>query len=200
MKDTGRAPMPPSGVPPASEVTAFEAWVNAGTPMGTCTPNPDGGTLMPTCTSTRTWPETSRYQGSGEMNPGLACRACHVGQNFNGQNPLGRSKPERDYWFAGTAYPSLNERDFCNGGVPAGVTVEIYDRMGMLRATMAVRTNSGNFFDSTIRTMPTWLPYTVKVKRGGVVVSEMRTPQMSGDCNTCHTVFGEQGAPGRVTY
>jgi hypothetical protein len=38
------------------------------------------------------------------------------------------------------------------------------------------------------------------VKRNGAVVSTMCPPQMSGDCNTCHTELGEQGAPGRITW
>lgn len=197
MRDT-MAPMPPGALPPAAEVTAFEAWLNAGAPAGSCMAPVDAGVVVLTCATNRTW--TNRYQGSSDMNPGMACRACHAGQNFNGQNPQGQSETRRMYWFGGTVFPGPNEKDGCLANPPAGVTVEILDRDGGVRLTMAVRTASGNFYDANVRTQPTWLPYTARVKRNGMVVSTMTTPQMSGDCNLCHTERGEQGAPGRITW
>ncbi len=201
MKDTGGAPMPPSGVPPASEVAAFESWLNAGAPMGTCSTT-DGGTPTVTCTSTRTWPTALRYQESNDMNPGLACRSCHVGQNFKNQNPSNRSAPAlRRYYFAGTIFGGEHERDFCNAVTrPGTVSVEIYDNAGTLRFAMTPYAASGNFYYPAQLTAPTWLPYTVKVKVNGTVTKQMTTPQMNGDCNVCHTELGEQGAPGRVTW
>ncbi|MBL8919934.1 MAG: hypothetical protein JNJ54_13795 [Myxococcaceae bacterium] len=197
MRDT-MAPMPPGNLPPATEVAAFEAWLNAGAPAGSCMAPVDAGVVTLTCASNRTW--TDRYQGSGDMNPGMACRACHAGQNFNGQNPAGQSELGRQYWFGGTVFPGPNEKDGCLAAPPAGVSVEILDLDGGVRLTMPVRTSSGNFFNTTIRTAPTWLPYRARVRRNGVVVSTMTTPQMSGDCNLCHTERGEQGAPGRITW
>jgi hypothetical protein len=197
MRDT-MAPMPPGNLPPAAEVAAFEAWLDAGAPPGSCMAPADAGVVVLTCATNRTW--VGRYQSSPDMNPGMACRACHAGQNFNGQNPAGQSELGRQYWFAGTVFPGLNEKDGCLAAPPAGVTVEILDRDGGVRVTMGVRTTSGNFYDATIRTQPQWLPYTARVKRNGVVVSTMTTPQMSGDCNLCHTERGEQGAPGRITW
>ncbi|MCU0695087.1 MAG: hypothetical protein MUC96_01010 [Myxococcaceae bacterium] len=193
------APMPPGGLLPATEVARFEAWVTAGLPVGTCNSGVDAGMPAPlTCMSTRTWAD--RYDGSPDMNPGLACRACHAGQNFNGQNPQGQSELGRQYWFAGTAFPGRNERDGCLASPPTGVTIEILDADGGVRLSIPVRTSSGNFYDAALRTRPPWLPYTARVKRNGAVVSTMRTPQMSGDCNTCHTERGDQGAPGRITW
>lgn len=192
------SPMPPGAPPTMNEVAAFEAWVNAGTPVGTCGTVVDAGVAMLTCATNRTW--TQRYLGSSDMNPGMACRACHAGQNFNGQNPSGFSETQRMYWFGGTVFPGPNEKDGCLANPPAGVTVEILDLDGGVRLSMGVRTASGNFYNSTIRSAPTWLPYRARVKRNGVVVSTMQTPQMSGDCNLCHTERGEQGAPGRITW
>lgn len=39
MQDPAR-PMPPSGLPPASEVAVLQAWLNAGTPKGSCGQSP----------------------------------------------------------------------------------------------------------------------------------------------------------------
>jgi hypothetical protein len=197
MKST-TAPMPPGGALPPGEVAPLEAWVMAGAPAGACGGSVDAGVPMLTCASARTW--TQRYDGSPDMNPGMACRACHAGQNFSGQNPQGQSELGRQYWFAGTAFPGRNERDGCLASAPSGVTIEILDADGGVRVSMPVRTTSGNFYDTTIRTRPQWLPYTARVRRNGAVVSTMRTPQMSGDCNTCHTELGQQGAPGRITW
>jgi len=196
MKDP-LAPMPPGGLLPASEVAPFEAWIGNGAPMGTCGVAPDAGTPMVTCASNRSW--TNRYQGSGDMNPGMACRACHAGQNFKGQNPQGGSELRRQYFFAGTVFPGPNEKDACLEAPPAGVTVEILDGTGAVKLTMTPRSGSGNFYNTTVLSAPSWLPYTARLKRNGLVVSTMRTPQMSGDCNTCHTELGELGAPGRIT-
>lgn len=38
MQDPAR-PMPPSGLPPASEVAVLQAWLRAGTPKGSCSPS-----------------------------------------------------------------------------------------------------------------------------------------------------------------
>ena len=191
------ASMPPTGLPLA-ELASYEAWINAGAPMGTCgSVAGDGGVAMLTCQSNRSW--TNRYLGSGDMNPGMACRACHAGENFKGQNPQGASELPRLYFFAGTIFPGLNEKDACLAPPPGGVTIEILDGTGAVKFSMTPRTGSGDFYNSTIRTTPTWLPYTARVKKNGVVVSTMRTPQTSGDCNLCHTERGDMGAPGRIT-
>ncbi|MBL8933667.1 MAG: hypothetical protein JNM69_03890 [Archangium sp.] len=197
MKDTN-SPMPPGAPLPAAEIAAFEAWVNGGAKMGSC--SADAGVPMVTCTANQSWATANRYTENPEMNPGLACRSCHNGQNFNGQNPSLRSKRSAAFYFAGTVYPGQNQKDFCFSYVPAGTTVEIIDRTGQVQLTLTPLRVSGNFFSDRLTTTPAWLPYTVKVKRNGMVVSAMTTPQMNGDCNICHTELGEQGAPGRITY
>jgi hypothetical protein len=40
-------------------------------------------------------------------------------------------------------------------------------------------------------------PFTAEVIYQGQSVS-MTTPQTSGDCNSCHTESGANGAPGRI--
>lgn len=197
MKDT-TSPMPPGAPLPASEIAAFEAWVNGGAKMGTC--STDAGVPMVTCTANQSWATANRYLENPEMNPGLACRSCHLGQNLNGQNPSLRSKRSAAFYFMGTIYPGQNQKDFCFSYVPAGTTVEIIDNAGQVQLTLTPLRVSGNFMSDRLTTTPAWLPYTVKVKRNGMVVSQMTTPQMNGDCNVCHTELGEQGAPGRVTY
>ncbi len=197
MKDAA-SPMPPGAKLPAAEIAAFEAWVNGGAKTGTC--SADAGVPMVTCLTKQSWATANRYFEDPEMNPGLACRSCHDGQNFKGQNPSLRSKRTLLFYFAGTIYADQNQKDFCYSNAPTDTRVEIIDNTGRVQLTLTPFPTSGNFYSDRLTTAPAWLPYTVKVKRNGVVVSEMTTPQMNGDCNICHTELGEQGAPGRVTY
>lgn len=57
--------------------------------------------------------------------------------------------------------------------------------------------NDGNFYGGTVG-VPS--PYTARVVVNGVVTSQMLTPQTNGDCNSCHTALGAQGAPGRIHW
>ena len=41
------------------------------------------------------------------------------------------------------------------------------------------------------------VPYKARVKAGGKM-SAMASAQTTGDCNSCHTTTGAEGAPGRV--
>lgn len=190
-------PMPPASNPQATaaELAAFEAWVDAGSPAGSCA-SIDAGPAPTTCASGSSW--TMANTAAEEMNPGLACRACHLGQNFNGQNPGLLSQPERAYFFIGTVFPGLHEKNLCNAPPPAGGKVEILDKNGVLRLTLPVTNPAGNFFSASTTT-PIALPYTARVTLGGRTRA-MATPQLNGDCNACHTEQGEQGAPGRVYW
>jgi hypothetical protein len=54
--------------------------------------------------------------------------------------------------------------------------------------------SSGNFYSpGTVTT-----PYTAKIVVNGVTTAMMAS-QTSGDCNSCHTANGAQGAAGRIT-
>lgn len=141
------------------------------------------------------------YQGneeSPEMNPGQACRSCHLGANFQAQNPGGLSEPDRAYYFMGTAYASPREADDCkSANVPAGAVVEILDASGAVQATLPVNA-AGNFSSSSTSAGFT-LPYKARIVANGKTLA-MASPQTDGDCNTCHTETGQNGAPGRITW
>ena len=192
MKSADR-PMPPTGALPDAKVATFEAWVTSGMAKGSCgdsthgtdagtvtsvppEPNPDPKTPPTlTCTSGKT---VSNHPGP-LMAAGVACGSCHTGGDGP---PL--------FAMAGTLYPTLNEPDKCVG--TTGVNILIIDAQGF---THTMTTNeSGNF----TRFTPVPLPYRAMVIRGNQI-REMKTPQMNGDCNSCHTGTGTGGAPGRVT-
>ncbi len=155
----------------------------------------DGGMGLPvTCESMMTW--TSGNVGAEAMNPGLACRACHLGQNFQGQNPNLESNPQWAMFFMGTVYSDFNQANLCRAkGIPAGTVVEILDMAGAVKLSLPVDP-SGNFRSTTVAaTVP--LPYRARVKANGQT-RVMGAAQMDGDCNTCHTEQGRENAPGRV--
>lgn len=205
MKDLS-APMPPSPfpAPSAAAIATLEQWVVAGTPGGTCAQVPDAGPPPLTCVSNSTWGRGNK--GSHDMNPGLACQACHLGQNVLGQNPQRVSEPEKAWLFMGTVFAGPNEKDLCNAGLAGTVEIEIIGADGRLITRMQAHAGSGNFASDGERPWSDRLlrvgarvsmPYTVRVKAGGRS-REMKTPQRSGDCNLCHTERGAEGAPGRV--
>ncbi len=114
--------------------------------------------------------------GTAFMHPGLACMACHA-------------KKGPSFFAAGTVYSGKHTVDDCSG--TNGVTVELTGADGQV---VSASTNlSGNFyFKGSVAT-----PYTAVVKSGGKS-RNMLGPQVSGDCNTCHTKAGDNGAPGRI--
>ncbi len=188
------APMPPApNSPPSSAaVTAFSNWVSAGTPMGSC--SSDGGSTAPSCSTGSFWVDNG--DGDNGMAPGLACQACHNGQNFIGQNPYGESQPDRAYFFMGTVFPDFHTMDGCyETQSSAPTTVNIYDANGALALSMSVGP-TGNFYQRSL-SAGIALPYTAQVVRNGQVRA-MTTAQTLGDCNQCHTVQGLNGAPGRI--
>jgi hypothetical protein len=181
-------PPPPAVAPAAAEIAVFEAWVAAGTPKGAaCTPAPgdagadaatDGSVYnTPTvCTSKVTWNQGN--QGSSRMRPGGACITCHTMQG----GPA--------FTVAGTVYPSAHEPNDCNG-VNGAVTVVVTDKNGVV--TNLQVNNVGNFNASA----KIAAPFHVKVKNGAKERA-MAGALTAGDCNSCHTLAGANGAPGRV--
>lgn len=193
MKDTA-SPMPPKPAvaPTAAEIATLEAWIKAGTPKGAvCTPpaggadagadGGGGGGGTPTntplvCTSKKTWNDGN--SGSPLMRPGGACITCHSMQG-------GPS-----YTVAGTVYPTAHEPNDCNG-VNGALTVVVTDANGVVKN---VNVNSAGNFSLSAPIAP---PFKVKVTNGAkerVMVGALT----AGDCNTCHTASGVNGAPGRV--
>lgn len=188
MKST-TSPMPPLGGTPASaaEIAAFEAWINAGTPMGSCGdvdagPNPFD--VPPTCTSMT----TSIVDEGSAMKPGSACVKCH---NSDIEAP--------NLTLGGTAYGTAHEPNDCNAQAVSGpaintAVVEITDNNG---AVIALKVNSvGNFYRKS-ELGAVAMPYTAKIKYNGLE-RVMVAAQTSGDCNSCHTQTGTQKAPGRI--
>jgi hypothetical protein len=184
-------PPPPAEPPEADEIEVFEEWVAAGMPRGEmCTdPPPDGGTdggLVTdagppdanACASGATW--TGGNAGSPLMYPGRACLACH--QVMGGPA----------YRAAGTVYSMLQEPDDCNGaGPPPQLTVIVTDANGRTRE-MPVNA-AGNFFTR----QPIRAPYRARVT-DGTNTRVMQGSVTSGDCNSCHTAGGANGASGRI--
>jgi hypothetical protein len=147
---------------------------------GSGAPDPnDPLNAAPKCTSNRTW--TNGNRGSGSMHPGVACIACH---STNARAP--------QFTIAGTVYPSGHEPPDCNGAAGAGVVVVVTDKNG---AVQNLTPNGvGNFYSRTAVAMP----YTAKVTFQGKERA-MKASQSNGDCNSCHTETGANGAPGRIT-
>lgn len=184
------SPMPPSPAAPpdADEIQTMEEWVAAGTPKGAlCTdPPPDGGTdagrpADAACTSGTMW--LLGDQGSSSMHPGRACNACH--QVSGGPNLR----------FAGTVYRGAHDVDDCNGAAPPPpLTVEITDKFGKT-VTGAVNA-AGNFTVQPPKGRFS-APYRAKIL-DGAKTRAMVGSVTSGDCNTCHSADGINGAPGRV--
>lgn len=149
-----------------------------------------------TCPSGLKW--TAGTSESETMNPGFACRSCHLGENFQGQNPSGEREPSKAYFFMGTVFSVPTNDDLCAAkGVPSDAVVEILDMNDVVKATLTVN-EVGNFRSSSTAAGFT-LPYKARVKAGGKV-NAMAGAQMTGDCNTCHTSTGREGAPGRILF
>lgn len=190
------APMPPAPatLPTAAELAAFAAWLDAGLPAGSCGgaasdagTGQDAGPAPTTCMSSSRWTQGDR--GSSQMHPGEACVACHASR-----------KPSRAYFFMGTVYRSAHEQDNCHAGPPAGLVMEILHADGGVAYSMNVLWPSGNFYRQALGAgMP--LPYRARVRNPATGQTlEMQTPQTSGDCNTCHTEQGSNGAAGRIVW
>lgn len=188
------APMPPFPDSPVSAagVAAFQAWVNAGEPLGSCgtVATPDAGPVPTTCASNKPW-NGARDEN---MRPGEACVACHQSQ-----------EPGKAYFFMGTLFPSAHERNDCDALPPSQTRVEILDVNNTVVLTMTPFSPSGNFYYPNRKAIGQngkniLMPYRARVVRADGGVSLMMTPQTNGDCNSCHTEQGASGAPGRIVW
>lgn len=197
--DTNPMPPPPAVPPEEDEIESFRAWVEAGLPRETmsCTdpppdagtdPDPvdastDGGDAGSVCTSGTYW--TLGNAGSPLMHPGMACNACH--QQAGGPNLR----------IAGTVFPTLRDPDDCNGkGPPPQLTVIVTDRDNR---NFNLQVNAaGNFvYENRLFQRPPRPPLRARVT-DGTNTRQMMGTVTSGDCNSCHTAQGRNGAPGRI--
>jgi hypothetical protein len=184
------SPMPPSPASPSTsaEIATLQNWINSGYPSGSCSgdagvPTTDPLNAAPTCTSKTTWKNGTN--GSSSMEPGQACISCH-----------GRSGGEApSYVIAGTLYPTGHEPDNCNGanGTTSGAKVVVTDNSG--KSVTLTPNSVGNFYSSTSLTAP----FKAKVVNSAGVERVMASTTSTGDCNSCHTQSGSNGAPGRIT-
>lgn len=195
-----RMPPAPAVAADPDEIQTFEDWVNAGTPKETkaCTdPPPDGGTTGDggakldagplgdagdggkVCTSGKYW--TMGNTASPNMHPGMACNVCH--QQMGGPNLR----------VAGTVYSVLNEVDDCNGkGPPPNLNVIVTAADG--KEFVLPVNEVGNF---RLESMRPKAPFKARVTDGTKTRAMVGTVT-SGDCNSCHTTAGKNGAPGRI--
>lgn len=201
------SPMPPAPASPAtsSEIAALQAWVDSGYPRGGCATGGSGGTqsggggtggngdagsatsdpldASPTCTSNTTWKNGT--EGSSSMEPGQACIGCHTSR--------GREAPT--FVVAGTLYPTGHEPDNCNGasGTTSNAKIVVTGSNGT--SLTLIPNGVGNFYSTT--SLPA--PYQAKVVNAAGVERVMASAVPTGDCNSCHTQTGANGAPGRIT-
>lgn len=130
------------------------------------------------CSTNSEW--TQGDQESPLMHPGGTCIECHTS---NGEGPK--------FILAGTVMAATNDDTDCNG--VTGATVEIKGADGKV---ITLTTNAaGNFYSESMAGLST--PYTAKIIQGGKERA-MTASQTVGDCNTCHTAAGNNGAPGRI--
>jgi hypothetical protein len=179
------APMPPKSEPPlaAAQAAVISEWVEAGMPPGDCGAIP-AKPAETTCEGGSMWGDGD--MGSKLMNPGLACRKCHLLQ-----------APEHAYYFGGTVYPSFHEADLCNSPPPPDARIEILDENDDVTMTL-LPNEAGNFISSAVAAgVP--LPYRARLVANGLTRS-MTKPQQDGDCNGCHTEQGAEDAPGRLAW
>ena len=114
------------------------------------------------------------------MQPGAPCNACH--QQLGG--PALR--------LAGTVYPTLHEVDQCNGSRSPTLEVVVTDKNNVEHKMLV--NDAGNFL-WTMTTVPA--PFRARVT-DGTRTRAMLGSVTSGDCNSCHTQAGKNGAPGRI--
>lgn len=194
MKDLTR-PMPPASMPQpsADERALITAWVVGGLVEGTCgepepppTTSSDSGVTTPppnvACSSGKRW----SGRPSALMNPGRACITCHESADDDG--PIVQ--------IGGTVYPTFHEEDMCLGvdGTTTTADVVITDARNK---TFTLPVNASGNFAWFVGQEAISFPIRAKVVSGGRERA-MATPQMTGDCNSCHTQGGANGAPGRI--
>lgn len=140
------------------------------------------------CTSGGTW--TGGNRESSNMHPGVDCLSCH--------GPGGTAGSENELSIAGTVYPTAHDPNDCNGAsgaTVAGLGVVIVDANGVTWPTLSVN-GVGNFFMYAADGVPA-KPYAAKIV-SSTGERAMGQHQSVGGCNSCHTVDGVNGAPGRI--
>ena len=138
------------------------------------------GTVVPktTCLSGMKW--TNGNAGSPEMHPGSSCIDCHS----SSEGPR--------FIVAGTVYQKFDEPNDCYG--VEGVVVQITDAKGKVTR---LTTNLAGNFTASARAFSFTMPIKVKIIYKDKERA-MMTAQSTGNCLSCHTARGANGAPGRI--
>lgn len=168
----------------APPTTSGDSATGTGTSGGSTSGDPFGGSSV--CSRGLEW-DMGNIE-SPFMNPGKACKTCHTQlEPFVNTRIL----------IGGTVYETGHEPDLCFGidGVKDPMFVEITD--ATMKVTQLAVNEGGNFlWDKAFEGALTF-PITARVVRGDQE-RVMLSPQMDGDCNSCHTEDGANGAPGRI--
>ncbi|HVO31935.1 MAG TPA: hypothetical protein VMV18_14410 [bacterium] len=150
------------------------------TACGPGTPRGAGASEEGVCVSGKYWRGGAP---SAEMHPGGDCIGCHARS--------GGSAPS--FVIAGTVYPNLDAPMDCDG--VAGATVTLTDAAGKV---WGLYTNEAGNFALAAKDAPDFVfPFRAQITYQGQT-NEMDPAQGNGSCNACHTLDGENGAPGRA--
>jgi hypothetical protein len=165
--------------PSSARRSTFKRWMLLGFGVAstlTAVACGNGNAAPAVCSTNSDW--TQGNQESPLMHPGQACIECHSA----GEGPR--------FTLAGTVMAASHDDTDCNG--VQGATVEITGADGSV--TKLTTNAAGNFYfeHGTLST-----PYTAKIISGSKTRA-MSASQTVGDCNTCHTAAGDNGAPGRI--
>jgi cytochrome c553 len=118
------------------------------------------------------------------MNPGRSCVQCHAETNDPAQAPF--------YAFAGTVMRAEHEADDCRG--VASITVIVTGADG---SEVEMQGNSaGNFWLAP--EIQVLMPYTARIVDSAGNERVQQNPVDNGDCASCHTQAGTNGAAGRL--
>jgi hypothetical protein len=188
------SPMPPQPVPSATgaQIKTISDWVAAGTPMGPCgsaTSTPDPTFTGPSaCVSQQFW--TARNGDLNGPHPGEMCNDCHA--NSGGAAGV--------FVLAGTVFPTGHAPDDClptpeQAADLTGATVVITDSNNQVLRIAVGPNGDFQYWDGVLPAVA--FPVTAKLVYQGKERA-MVTPQMSGECNGCHTEQGAMSAPGRI--
>lgn len=169
----------------SSGTTEATAPTSAGTSSDAMTTG-DPFAHEPVCSSDAYW--TKGNLESPLMHPGMACLTCHKAMEPEVANR---------FPIVGTIYPTGHEPDDCLGvdGPVEAVFVEV--TTADKRVIQLPVNSSGNFRYDVTDGGAVKFPITARVMQGDRE-RKMASPQATGDCNSCHSQAGEQGAPGRI--
>ena len=134
------------------------------------------------CASGEIW--AFQDKDNPRMNPGRSCVQCHTEENDPAQAPI--------YVFAGTVMRAEHEGDDCRGVPSMNVIVT-----GADGTEFSMPSNSaGNFWLPPETEV--LMPYTARIVDDAGNARVQQNPVDNGDCNSCHTEAGANGATGRL--